>query len=143
MKKILSILMASVMSFALVGCGIDGLEEAIVNDVVSYLEDDGSSDATILTEEAAQQTSAVDDATEEAEQTNAAIEATTQATTTQATTTIPTRPISARCPPTICSRSSPAFWKIPPSPWWICSTPLIKNEPGSKSRVFVVFSASL
>lgn len=92
MKKILSILMAAVMSFALVGCGIDGLDEAIVNDVVSYLEDDGASDVVILTEEAAQQTSAAEedtqtDITDEAEQTTAVTEATTQVTTTQATTT--------------------------------------------------------
>ena len=91
MKKILSILMAAVMSFALVGCGIDGIEEAIVNDVVSYLEDDGAASAA-PSEEAAQQTSAADEDTqadiaEDAEKTTSATEVTTQATTTQATTT--------------------------------------------------------
>lgn len=88
MKKILSILMAAVMSFALVGCGIEGIEEAIINDVVSYLEDDGAATAQAAeTVETTQQTSIADN-TDDAAVTTTATQTTTtaQTTTTQATT---------------------------------------------------------
>lgn len=79
MKKILSILMAALMPFSLVGCGIEGIEEAIVNDVVSYLEDDGTETVELVaTEEVSQQTSADEitqtEPTQEAEQTTTATE---------------------------------------------------------------------
>lgn len=77
MKKVLSILMAAIMSFSLVGCGIEGLEEAIINDVVSYLEDGGTAEVSTDVTEAP---------TQEAEQTTAST-TTAQTTTTQTTTT--------------------------------------------------------
>ena len=91
MKKILSLLMAAIMSFSLVGCGIEGIEEALVNDVVSYLEDDGTETVELVaTEEVSQQTSA--DEITQTEPTQEAEQTTTAQTTTTATEPVITEP---------------------------------------------------
>ncbi len=97
MKKILSILMAAMMSFSLVGCGIDGLEEAIINDVVSYLEDSGTAEASAdvdaaFTQEAEQTTASTTTAQTTTTQTTTAVTTTTTETTTTATEPVVTEP---------------------------------------------------
>ncbi len=116
MKKLLSVIMAALMCFALAGCGIDGLEEAIINDVVDYITDTSEAatqEAQLDTSESTAQaagehittpvattTSAVTNATTTATTTSAVVTTTTKVTTTTAATTT-TTPAAAPPEPTV------------------------------------------